>query len=290
MTLYVNNEKIEQKDIDGEIERLRPEYEKVFTGETDEQKAEFEKQLAEWSRENVVERVLFKQAARRDVADVTDEVVTKEYDELLEANGGKDRYFENMNLKPEQEGEIKSDIADQMKVKKLSDQVAAKAAAPTDEQVQKVYDENHERFTSPEMVRAAHIVKHLSPEVDPDQVKEEMHQILWEVRNKDNFEEVAGRNSDCPENAGDLGYFPRGQMVPEFEEVVFKMEVGQISEVFQTPFGFHIAKVNDKREEALVPLGQVKETIANELTDQMKQEELEKFIDAEKEKAVIEEK
>lgn len=290
MALYVNNEKIEQKEIDAEIERLRPEYEKVFTAETNEQKAEFEKQLGDWSRENVIERELFRQAARRDITDVTDEDVEIEFAELLEANGGKDSYFKNMGLKPEQEGEIKVEVADQMKIKKLSDQVAGKAVEPTDEQVQKVYDENHERFTSPEMVRAAHIVKHISPEVDPDQAKEEMHQILWEVRNKGNFEEVAGRNSDCPENAGDLGYFPRGQMVPEFEDVVFAMNVGEISDVFQSPFGFHIAKVNDKREQTLVPFDQVKENIQNELAEQLKQEELEKFIDAEKEKALIEDK
>jgi parvulin-like peptidyl-prolyl isomerase len=290
MALYVNDEKIDQQQIDSEIQRLRPQYESVFQPENDEQKTEYEKQLADWSRENVIESILFRQAARAAVTDVSDAEVDKAFDELMEDNGGKDRYFENMDLKPAQEGEIKSDIADQMKIKKLNKIVTEKALEPSKKQVRKYYEENTEQFTVPEMIRAAHIIKHLSPEVDPDQAKEEMQQILWEVRNKNNFDELAAKNSDCPENAGDLGYFPRGQMVPEFEDVVFKMKVGEISDVFQTPFGFHIAKLTDKRESTVCPFTDVEESITKELTDQAKQAELEKFIDIQKEKATIEEK
>ena len=290
MALYVNNEKIDQQQIDSEIQRLRPQYENVFQSENDQQKDEYEKQLAGWSRENVIESILFRQAARGTVTDVSDEEVDKAFDELMEDNGGKDRYFENMNLKLDQEGEIKSDIADQMKIKKLNETVTEKALEPSRKQVRKYYEENTEQFTVPEMIRAAHIIKHLSPEVDPDQAKEEMQQILWEVRNKNNFDELAAKNSDCPENAGDLGYFPKGQMVPEFEDVVFAMKVGEISDVFQTPFGFHIAKLTDKKESTVCPFADVEGSITKELTDLAKQAELEKFIDAQKEKATIEEK
>ena len=274
MALYVNDEKIDQQQIDSEIERLRPQYEGVFQSENDQQKDEYEKQLADWSRENVIESILFRQAACEMAGDISDAEVDKAFDELMEGNGGKDRYFENMDLKPEQEGEIKSDIADQMKVKKLNETVTAKALEPSKKQVRKYYEENTEQFTVPEMVRAAHIIKHLSPEVDPDQAKEEMTQILWEVRNKNNFDELAEKNSDCPENAGDLGYFPRGQMVPEFEEVIFAMKVGEISDVFQTPFGFHIARLTDKRDSTVCPFADVEESITKELTDQAKQAEL----------------
>jgi peptidyl-prolyl cis-trans isomerase C len=140
------------------------------------------------------------------------------------------------------------------------------------------------------MVRAAHIIKHVSPESDPDKAKDEMHQILWEVRNKNNFDELAMKNSDCPENAGDLGFFGKGQMVPEFEDVVFAMNVGEISDVFQTPFGFHIAKLNEKRPSSVCPFDDVSESIETELFEQVKQELIEKFIDAQKAKATIEEK
>jgi parvulin-like peptidyl-prolyl isomerase len=290
MALYVNNEKIEQQQIDNEIQRLRPQYEQVFIPESEQQKAEYDKQLEEWSTENVVERTLFRHAARAEIKDIPHADIDKEYNELLEQNGGKDRYFENMGFGPEQEDKIKSDIADQMRIAKLNDRLTESASAPSKEDMRKYYDEHPDDFTKPEMVRAAHIIKHLSPEVDSDQAKEQMHQILWEVRNKNNFDELAMKNSDCPENAGDLGFFGRGQMVQEFEDAVFNMNVGEISEVFQTQFGFHIAKLTDKKPSSLCPFEEVAEPIEKELFERAKQALIEEFIDAEKAKAVIEEK
>ena len=290
MALFVNDEKIDPQQIESEMQRLRPQYEQVFTPESEQQKAEYDAQLKEWSTENVVERMLFRQAARTEVTDIDQTEIDKAYNDLLEENGGTDRYFENMNLKPDQEGQIKSDIADQMRIQKLNDRLTESAVKPSKEQVSKYYQDNQDKFTTPEMVRAAHIIKHLSPEIDPDQAKEEMRQILWEVRNKNNFDELAMKNSDCPENAGDLGFFAKGQMVPEFEDVVFAMNVGDISEVFQTPFGFHIAKLTDKRPSSVCPFDDVSESIETELFEQAKQALIEEFIDAQKAKAAIEEK
>ena len=195
-----------------------------------------------------------------------------------------------MGFAPEQADRIKSDIADQMRIHKLNDRITEGALAPSKKQVRKYYEENEDKFTVPEMVRAAHIIKHVSPDVDPDRIREEMHQMLWDVRNKNNFDELAMKNSDCPENAGDLGFFRKGQMVPEFENVVFAMNVGDISDVFQTPFGFHIAKLTDKRPSSVCPFDDVADSIEKELFEQAKQALVEKFIDAEKAKASIEER
>ena len=249
--LYVNNEKIEQSQIDAEVERLRPNYENYFATDDPDKKAEYAAQLEKWSRENVIERVLFAQIARCRFADIED---------------------------------------DQKRVEKLIESISSDAPKPMVEQAQQYYNENQPRFISNEMVRASHIVKHPSPQTNPDQLKEQMHQLLWEIRNNDSFDKVASEHSDCPENAGDLGYFYRGQMVPEFEEVVFNMEVGDISNVFQTQFGFHIAKVTDKIPSGPVPFEQVKQNIMNELAEELRQKAVEDFIDAAKLNAVIEEK
>jgi hypothetical protein len=68
---------------------LRPQYEQVFTPESEEQKAEYDKQLTEWSTENVVERTLFRQAARAEIKDIPQADIDKSYNELLEQNGGR---------------------------------------------------------------------------------------------------------------------------------------------------------------------------------------------------------
>jgi peptidyl-prolyl cis-trans isomerase C len=77
----------------------------------------------------------------------------------------------------------------------------------------------------------------------------------------DNFAELANEVSDCKGNGGDLGYFPRGQMVDEFDEVVFAMRPGETSDVFRTPFGFHIARMIDRRPAGARPLPEVKDEI-----------------------------
>ena len=74
-----------------------------------------------------------------------------------------------------------------------------------------------------------------------------MQAVEQELRNGAAFAEVADRYSDCPGSGGDIGWFPRGEMVPEFDEVVFALAPGENSEVFRTRFGFHIVRVLERK-------------------------------------------
>ncbi len=277
MTLYVNGEKIDEKHIQAEVEKLRPDYERVFA---DKPADERQKQLYEWSRENVIEAVLLRQVARKDRDQIPSEAIDKAYEELVRQNGGKSSDKE----------QVKKEIAERMGVEELMNRITSNVKEPSEKNIRKYYDTNADRFTMGEMVRASHIVKHHKPGVDGEEVKNQMQQILEKLRDGADFGKVAGEHSHCPENGGDLGYFPRGSMVAEFEDVVFGMEAGQISGVFKTEFGCHIAKVTDKKPATPCPLEDVREVIVRELTAQARQKAVEKFIDAQKAKAVIEEK
>ena len=287
MALYVNGVEIDGKEIEAEVQRLRPEYERVFVEQSPEDR---EKQLAEWSRENVIERELIKQAAAKATVPLAESTVENAYQALLEQAGGKAEFYKNAGLGEDQEGHIKADIESRMKLEQLMERVAGNVGEPSKKQIEKHYHDNIEKYTIPEMVRAAHIVKHPTPDADVEAVKKEMDEILAEIREKDNFEELAVKLSDCPDNAGDLGYFPRGQMVQAFEEVVFNMEPGDVSEVFQSEFGFHIAKVNEKKPSIPCPIEDVAEVIKKELRQAAGQKAVEKFIDSERAKAKVEDK
>lgn len=290
MALYVNGELIEEQLINEEAERLRPQYEQVFNSEDSAETEANEKQLMDWSRENVIERVLIRQAAVNDPTPIDPADFKQTYDHILEQAGGEEQFIKDLGIDPSGLDEVKTDIENDMKLQRLVKTLTDRALKPTEKQVRKVFEDDPERFTIPEMVRASHIVKHHDPESDPEQAKKELQEVLKEAREKDNFAELAGKYSSCPENGGDLGFFPRGQMVPEFEDIVFAMEPGQISEVFQTQFGFHIAMVTEKRPPIPCRFEDVKEVIEKELTEAAQQREIEKFVDAEKEKAAIEEK
>ncbi len=133
----------------------------------------------------------------------------------------------------------------------------------SDGDLEKYYNQFPERFTKGEEVRASHI---LFNESDKDTALE-VHEALTE--GGDDFAEKAKLHSRCPsgENGGDLGFFDRGKMVPEFEKAAFETEVGQISDLIQTQFGYHIVKVTDRRAGGKFELGEIKEQLRQSMVN-----------------------
>jgi len=288
MALYVNGEKVGDSEIQEEFDKLRPQYDQMVQSESLE---EHLGQLYEWSRENVIERAIMLQAARNDPEQVAAETIEKAYQELIEQNESKEKLFEQMEGPAEdKEKRIKDDIEQNIRMQRLLQNISEKVPEPSEQEIRQCYDQNKQRFSYPEMVRACHIVKHPAPDADHEEIRAEMREVLEQLQNDGNFGDLARKYSDCPENGGDLGYFGRGQMVQEFEDVVFNLAVGETSEIFQTEFGYHIARVTDKKSPAPCPLDEVREQIVEELNKERQQKALEEFIDAEKSRAKIEEK
>jgi parvulin-like peptidyl-prolyl isomerase len=100
---------------------------------------------------------------------------------------------------------------------------------------------------------------------------------------------VVGKYTDCPDNGGDLGYVVRGQLVEEFEDVVFNLSPGQVSDVFRTRFGFHIAKLYDRQPPALAPLTSIRGQIVDEVKEQKREQALGDYLDGLRSKATVEE-
>ncbi|MEN6307529.1 MAG: peptidylprolyl isomerase [Anaerohalosphaeraceae bacterium] len=287
MTLYINGEKIDEKSIQDEMERLRPEYERVFEQMS---LAEREKQLAEWSRENVIEGVLLRQEAARQEGAVDPKEVNEALKLIIDQQGGRvafDQFLAGNTLTEEQ---FRHDIEKQIQGRRLLQKIEALAKEPSDKQIRGFYEENKARFMMPEMMRAAHIVKHAKPGQDSEPLKLELSSVLAKLHQGEDFSKLAQTHSDCPDRGGDLGWFSRGQMVQAFEDVLLTLKPGQISDVFETEFGFHIAKLIDMRSPAAVPLQQVREVILEELYRQSRQKVVEQFVDKLRSTACIEDR
>jgi len=126
-----------------------------------------------------------------------------------------------------------------------------------DEEVQKFYNENPEQFVAPDSIRASHI---LIP------AEQQAIDIISEIKAGKSFEDAAKEYSTCPskDNGGDLNYFSKGQMVPEFETAAFALEVGEMTEVpVQTQFGFHVIKLTDRKESQNVSYDSIKDNVRN---------------------------
>ncbi|MDR7857243.1 peptidylprolyl isomerase [Tissierella sp.] len=135
----------------------------------------------------------------------------------------------------------------------------------TEDEIENFYNQNKEKFQKPESAIASHIL------IDTE---EKANEIIKEINEGLAFEEAATKYSSCPskEQGGNLGEFTRGQMVPEFEETTFSMEVDTISNPVKTQFGYHIIKLIAKNEESLSTFDEVKDQLTQQVTG-MKQQE-----------------
>jgi peptidyl-prolyl cis-trans isomerase D len=146
-------------------------------------------------------------------------------------------------------------------------------AKPSEEQIRKIYDERLEdRFTDPEEVRARHILISFQPDADDAtkaKARAEAEDLLKQARSGADFAELAKKHSKDLGSApkgGDLGFFPRGRMVPAFDAAAFGLEPGKISDLVETQFGFHIIKLEEKRPGGPRPFEVAREQIEKELT------------------------
>lgn len=125
----------------------------------------------------------------------------------------------------------------------------------TEEEINAYYEENKDKFTKGESVNASHIL------VDNE---EKAKELLNQINSGDiSFEDAARANSSCPskENGGNLGEFTRGQMVPEFDQAVFEMNVGEVTGPVKTQFGYHLIKLNEKNEAKVYGLDEIKDQL-----------------------------
>ncbi len=280
--LTVNGEKIDETLVYKEAELLRPSYERAFS---DMEPRLREAQLIEWSRENVIERTLVHQYAKTYGPAISREDIEKTLEEMGQRAGGKEKLGKELGASDE--NKLKETIELQMRIDRLMGDICRDVPQPSAEQIQKYYEENKEQFKTPEFVRVAHIVKHINWRTDEATALETLKKAQAELKAGAVFENLAAKYSDCPDNGGDLGYISRGQMVEEFDDVVFNLGQGQTSDIFRTRYGFHVAKVYDRKPAVSRSIEEVKDYISNELKKHLQTDAIHAFIDKLKEKAEI---
>ncbi|MBY0374870.1 MAG: peptidyl-prolyl cis-trans isomerase, partial [Bryobacteraceae bacterium] len=175
--------------------------------------------------------------------------------------------------------EVRRDLEARLKVDRLLEKVTAKTAKPASKDIAEHYRKNREAFLTPEVVHAAHIVKNVDENCDEASARAAIEEAERELAAGADFAELADRLSDCPGRGGDLGFFPRGEMVDEFEAHAFSLPIGQLSPIFRSPFGFHILKVYARRPEGVRELSEVRSQIEEQLWQEKKQKTVEQFLD-----------
>jgi len=216
-------------------------------------------------------RLLLEEAGRNNV-----EIAETEIDQAIENIKQNFPSEEEFVAAMEKNGDtievLRGRVKDSMSLQKLINDKFVAEVTISDEDAEKYYLANQEKFVAPKQVKASHIL--FKPEAEEEAVK--VRQLILDGAD---FVEMAKEYSECPskQNGGDLGFFGKGMMVPEFETAAFAAEVGAITELVKTQFGYHIIKVEDLQEGGKQELAEVMEPLKGQMKSAAVNNNISKF-------------
>ncbi len=257
----------------------------------------YKKQLRQQALESIIiERLLDEKVKAKNI------VVTEEnaMEQLQEMASQQKISLEDFKALIEASGQnfdqVKQRVWKGLGYQKLMEAQFAGKVNITEDDAQKYYSEHKSEFETPEQVRASHILIQpdtTDPAADPNEAKAKAQakakDLLKQIKAGADFATLAIANSSCPSGAqgGDLNFFNRGQMIPAFEEAAFKLEIGQVSSIVETRFGYHIIKVTDRKDTGVITFEQAKDDIISGLTQQKQNELATEYIESLKAEANI---
>lgn len=218
--------------------------------------------------DTLITNKMIEQESKKEKVTITDEEKAFELQALIDSYGGEEAF----NLAIEENGmkqaDIEKEVNQYITIKKLLEP----RIKITDEEMKTYFDENKATYAEPEQVKASHIL------VKDEATAKEVQKKLAEG---EDFSELAKEYSTDTSNAangGDLGYFSKGDMVAEFEEVAFTLAENKISDPVKSEFGYHIIQVHDKKAAKEAVYEDHVEEIKNTLFDERVQTEYTTWI------------
>ena len=267
----VNGTEIKRKELDAAVRALAAQMARrgrqISPGDT----AQVQHDVLE---EIVGRELLLQEGSKHTPADV-DQKTQAQIETVKKQLGGEERFKETLTdtgITPEEYGKR---VHNNVIVQDAIQQIVDKEVKMTPEEVRSFYDKNPDQFRQPETVRASHILIRVAPGASDEVKKQKRAQIDAAralVKSGEKFADVARKVSEDPgsaANGGDLDFFPRGAMVPEFDTVAFSLKTNELSDVITTQFGYHILLVTDRKPTQMIPFDEVKDRLG-ELLKQRK--------------------
>ncbi|MBD5401487.1 hypothetical protein HDR58_01620 [bacterium] len=261
----------------------------------------------------IIQEILNQEAKSRGIK-VSNKDVDEAVKKIMDKMGGRDKLTEVLKQNGISIGEFKKDVRNQVKMQKLAE--AAGKIKVTDADCKAFYDKNPDKFKHDDQVRASHILiaandYQLQQEIDSNPKKKldekelkakvekalqdkkaEAEKLAKELQTDNSkFAAYAKKYSEDPGSAqqgGDLGFFAKDRMVPEFAEAAFKAKPNTVTDPVKSQFGYHIIMVTDRRAAGIMPYEKVKSDIKDFLVNEKQIEALDKLTVAAKKKVKIE--
>ncbi len=270
----VNGVMIPTKIYNGQVQAILQQYASKGVTLQDAQQVELKNKVLE----NLIDQELLYQDAQSKGITVGDDTVNAQFETVKSQFPDDATYKKALEAQNITEEEIKADIGKTLLVENYINSKYKSSVKIDDAAVLKFYQDNSQYFTQPEQVRASHILIKVDPNAEDSVKKEAMDRIKAikvRLNNGEEFSDLARELSEGPSNTngGDLGAFGHGQMVKPFEDAAFSMNVGDVSDVVETQFGYHLIKLTAKNPASTIPLDDARTKIVDHLT-QLKMAEL----------------
>jgi peptidyl-prolyl cis-trans isomerase C len=239
----------------------------------------------------VIAGELIYQAAQADGIDVTEEEIDLQLERARSQFADEEEFEHHL----EATGASAETLRDEARRRLLMEKYVAAVTGGLeigDDDARRIYEEQEDRFMGEEQMRVAQILIRVRPG-DPAEQREEARRRIDEAHRRavagENFRALAREYSESPfaERGGDMGFFPRGRTLPEFEKVVFSLPVGEISPVFETPHGFNVVKVLEHRKSGLRPYEEVRTELLMVLARERRDQALRERVASLREQAEI---
>ena len=232
-------------------------------------------------------------AAQKDSIFAEDEEIKKAFDQYQSKFEDTVQFNEKLTESGFNEDSFRENLKQQLSAKKWLQEKILDAITVSESEIHNFYLQNLSKFTEKEQVRTRHILTKVSPEASEKEMNEAMNRMIEIKKELDSgadFEKLATQKSQdsSAKGGGDLGYFERGRLVKSYEDVAFNLSPGEISNVFQSSFGLHIVKLEDKKPEIIHSEHEMKDKIAAHILKNKAGTAVEQTISSLKQGAFIE--
>ncbi|MBN1557247.1 MAG: peptidylprolyl isomerase [Lentisphaerae bacterium] len=290
MSIRVNGQPIPDSAIRFELDRLVKFYSAHMSAE--QLRAQMDT-LREKARQQAIgARLLIEESNKLDIF-VPPEEVENRLGEMIEHAGGREAFEALLQRQGLTEAQVRRSIEQGRRVDRLVDRITEGVSDPTEEEVRAHFQAHRKEYTRPDRVQAQHIL--VKPASGSEADRETARSALLEIRHRveagADFADEAAAHSECPSGrttGGSLGWFSRGMMLPAFDRAVFEMENGALSDVVETPLGFHLIHKLDAETGGPADYEDVYDKIRDFLRHVRRGEAIAAHVAELKQKAVIE--
>jgi peptidyl-prolyl cis-trans isomerase C len=242
----------------------------------------------------VIEALLKKQAREQNI--VPDKVMVDQQMQILSKRfPSPEEYQKALASQGLTEDQLRKNVEESMGMQQMLDQATKNVPETTDADIEKFYNDNSDKFPIPEQAHATHILLLADAKSTPEQkaeVKKKIEEIRADIESsKITFADAATKYSQDPGSAskgGDLGFFPRGQMVKPFEDAVFTGKPGILSPVVETQYGYHLIQTIEVKPAGKATLEEAKLSIKRYLDQTNKRKAVQQYTSDLKAKASVE--